>query len=155
MRFISILALIALALSCGGCASVTRGWTDQMQITSNPTEAQARTSLGQTCTTPCTLQVNRKDEFTVVISKPGYHSAEIPVTTRVAGAGAVGFAGNVLLGGVVGMGVDAVSGATLEHYPNPVAATLPPLKKGETPSVIRIAPPPPPAPRPDEGPPQS
>jgi hypothetical protein len=154
MRTISILALIALALSCGGCASVTRGWTEQMQITSNPSDAQARTSLGQTCTTPCTLQVNRKDEFSVTISKPGYHTAEVAVTTRLAGTGAVGFAGNVLLGGVVGMGVDAVSGATLEHYPNPVSATLPPLKKGETPSVIRIAPPPP-APRPEDGPPQS
>jgi hypothetical protein len=153
MRNISILALIALALSCGGCASVTRGWTEQMQITSNPADAQARTSLGQTCTTPCTLQVNRKDEFSVTISKPGYHSAEVAVTTRVAGAGVAGLAGNVLLGGVVGIGVDAVSGAALEHYPNPVVATLPPLKKGETPSVIRIAPPP--APRPDEGPPQS
>src|SRR5688572_29836520 len=120
MRNISILALIALALSCGGCASVTRGWTEQMQITSNPAEAQARTSLGQTCTTPCTLQVNRKDEFSVTISKPGYHSAEVAVTTRVAGAGVAGFAGNVLIGGVVGMGVDAVSGATLEHHPNPV-----------------------------------
>jgi hypothetical protein len=154
MRSISILALIALALSCGGCASVTRGWTEQIQITSNPSDAQARTSLAQTCTTPCTLQVNRKDEFTVTISKPGYHSAEVPVITRVAGAGVAGFAGNVLIGGVVGMGVDAVSGATLEHHPNPVSATLPPLKKGETPSVIRIAPPPP-QPRPEDGPPQS
>jgi len=154
MRTISILALIALALSCGGCASVTRGWTEQIQITSNPSDAQARTSLSQICTTPCTLQVNRKDEFTVTISKPGYHSTEIAVTTRIAGAGVAGIAGNVLLGGVVGIGVDAVSGATLEHYPNPVAATLVPLKKGEAPSVIRIAPPPP-APRPEDGPPQS
>ena len=154
MRNILTLALIALALSCGGCASVTRGWTEQMQITSNPADAQARTSLGQTCTTPCTLQVNRKDEFSVVISKPGYHSAEVAVTTRVAGAGVAGLAGNVLIGGVVGIGVDAVSGAALEHYPNPVAATLVPLKKGEAPSIIRISPPPP-APRPDEGPPQS
>jgi hypothetical protein len=123
--------------------------TNQVQINSSPPEAQARTSMGHVCTTPCTLQFNRKDEFSVLISKPGYHTAEIAVTTRVAGAGAAGFAGNVLVGGVVGMGVDAVSGATLEHYPNPVSAALVPLKKGEQPSVIKITPPNP-DPKPEE-----
>ena len=34
-----------------------------------------------------------------------------------------------LIGGVVGMGVDAATGSTLEHYPNPVLASLVPLKK--------------------------
>lgn len=150
-----VITLLLVAFTCSGCASVTRGWSEQVQITSNPAEAQARTSLGYACTTPCTLQVNRKDEFSVVLSKDGFHSAEVPVITRVAGAGVAGFAGNVVLGGVVGMGVDAVSGATLEHYPNPVSATLTPLKKGEKPSVIKITPPLP-DPKPEEvGPPQS
>jgi hypothetical protein len=112
MRTVFALALAALL---SGCASVTRGMTDQVQINSNPPEAQARTSMGHVCVTPCTLQFSRKDEFTVTFSKPGYHSAEIFVRTQLAGAGAAGFAGNVLLGGVVGMGVDAYSGATLEH----------------------------------------
>ncbi|MGO4571063.1 hypothetical protein [Microvirga sp. 2TAF3] len=49
------------------------------------------------------------------------------IQTRVAGAGAAGFAGNVLIGGIVGMGVDAATGSTLEHYPNPVTASLAPL----------------------------
>jgi hypothetical protein len=49
------------------------------------------------------------------------------VQTRVAGAGAACFAGNVLIGGVVGMGVDAATGSTLEHYPNPVTVSLVPL----------------------------
>ena len=49
------------------------------------------------------------------------------VGTRLASAGAVGFAGNVLVGGIVGMGVDAASGATLEHHPNPVVAVLQPV----------------------------
>lgn len=105
--------------------------------------------MNHVCTTPCTLQFNRKDEFSVLISKPGYHTAEVAVTTRLASAGAAGFAGNVLLGGIVGMGVDAASGATLEHYPNPVSAKLTPLKKGEQPSVIKITPPLP-DPKPEE-----
>jgi hypothetical protein len=87
-----------------------------------------RTSTGLTCpTTPCTLEVNRKSEFVATFSKQGYQSQNVMVQTRVAGAGAAGFAGNVLVGGVIGMGVDAATGSTLEHYPNPVTVSLAPL----------------------------
>jgi hypothetical protein len=135
-----IIAVVALALLAGACASITRGTTEQLQIHSNPPEAQARTSMGFVCVTPCTMQTNRKDEFTVTISKAGYHTAEIPVISRVGGGGAAGFAGNILIGGVVGMAADAATGATLEHYPNPVTVTLVPLKKGEQPTIIKIVP---------------
>ncbi len=81
----------------------------------------------------------------------------MPVRTRIATAGAAGFAGNVLVGGVVGMAVDAATGATLEHYPNPVVLKLVPLRKGEAPRVIEQVPPvaPPPPPTAETGPPQS
>ncbi len=96
--------------------------------------------MGHVCVTPCTLQFNRKDEFTVLFSKPGFHSVEIPVKTQLSGGGAAGFTGNVILGGLVGMAVDASTGATLEHFPNPVAATLTPLQRGEEVRIIRIEP---------------
>jgi hypothetical protein len=143
------IAVLGLALAVGGCATVTRGTTDQVQINSDPPEAQARTSMGFTCITPCTLQTGRKDEFTVIFTKPGYHTTEIPVRTQVAGSGAAGFAGNIILGGIVGMAADAATGAALEHYPNPVTTTLVPLKKGEPDTVIKIVPQPP-APKPEE-----
>jgi len=133
----------------GACATITRGTTTQVQLHSNPPEAQARTSMGFVCITPCTLQVNRKDEFTVIFTKPGYHTVEIPVKTQVAGAGAAGFAGNIILGGVVGMAADAATGATLEHFPNPVSVTLTARKKGEPDTVIKVTPEMP-APKPEE-----
>jgi hypothetical protein len=139
-----VVAFVALGLLVTGCASVTRGTTSQVQIVSEPPGAEARTSMGHTCVTPCTLQFNRKDEFTVTITKPGFHVAQIPVITRVAGSGAAGFAGNLVVGGVVGMGVDAVTGATLEHFPNPVSVTLQPVPKGQKPRTIEIVPTPPP-----------
>jgi hypothetical protein len=97
--------------------------------------------------------VQRKDEFSVSFAKPGYQPQTVPVTTRLAGGGAAGFAGNVLVGGIVGMGVDAASGATLEHWPNPVVATLQPVapvpqppgrrRKDGPPVVSQRRPPPP------------
>lgn len=53
----------------------------------------------------------------------------IEIKTKVVGAGAAGFAGNVLIGGVIGMGVDAATGAALDHYPNPAHIELVPLGK--------------------------
>jgi hypothetical protein len=152
MRWMAVLALAAM---CGGCASVTRGTTEQVQILSEPPGAEAHTSMGHVCTTPCTLQFNRKDEFIVTASQRGFHTAEMPVVTRVAGGGAAGFAGNILVGGVIGMAVDAASGATLEHYPNPVMLNLVPLRKGEAPRVLKQVPPLPVPPAPEANPPQS
>jgi len=143
------IVIVIVALTASACATITRGTTTQVQLHSNPPEAQARTSMGFVCVTPCTLQVNRKDEFTVIFTKPGYHTVEIPVKTQVAGAGAAGFAGNVLIGGVVGMAADAATGATLEHFPNPVSVPRPPRKKGEPDQVIKITPEMP-APKPEE-----
>lgn len=133
----SIVLLCSSALLLGGCATVTRGTTSQVQIDSDPPGAQVRTSLNHTCTAPCTIQVSRKDEFAVTFSLPGYRDERVDVKTQIAGAGAAGFAGNVIVGGVVGMGVDAVTGSTLEHVPNPVRAVLQPLPRPERPPAAR------------------
>ena len=68
--------------------------------------------------------MGRKDEFSVSIALGGYKEQTIEIKTRVAGAGAAGFVGNVVIGGVIGMGADAVTGATLEHFPNPLEVKL-------------------------------
>jgi len=57
-----------------------------------------------------------------------YDTQIIPLTKDISGSGGAGFAGNLLLGGVIGMGVDAATGAALDHKPNPVIVTLQPTK---------------------------
>jgi hypothetical protein len=57
-----------------------------------------------------------------------------------------GFAGNVIIGGVIGMGVDAVSGATLDHYPNPATIVLEPVDPENPATPVYQAPSPPPSP---------
>jgi hypothetical protein len=49
-----------------------------MQFESEPAGAEARTSLGQACRTPCTQTVTAS-EFTVSFSLPGYQSQSVPV----------------------------------------------------------------------------
>ena len=49
-----------------------------MQFESEPAGAEARTSLGQSCRTPCTLAVT-SSEFTVSFALPGYQGQTVPV----------------------------------------------------------------------------
>jgi hypothetical protein len=157
------IVVLAAAALCAGCASVTRGTSEQVSFDSTPSGAEVRTIVlsrcgdqpcrtgnaerdagptqmsaeptpGPSCVTPCTIAVARADKLLATFTKPGYRPQQIVVDTRVAGAGAVGFAGNVIVGGGVGMVVDAASGATLEHFPNPVVVTLAPA--GGTPPAI-------------------
>lgn len=123
------LSLIILAMSLGACSTVTRGTTSNVTFESEPAGASVKTSSGHVCQTPCIIEIPRKTEFVTTFSKEGYDEAYVPVKTRLAGAGAAGFAGNILVGGVIGMGVDAATGSTLEHYPNPVKVDLVETKK--------------------------
>jgi hypothetical protein len=134
MRSLGIALIGALLL--GGCASVTRGTTEQIPISSTPAGATVEvTGLENptVCVTPCVVQAKRSADITVSFQKEGYEPQVIPLTKDVGGTGAAGFAGNILLGGLVGMGVDAATGAAMDHHPNPVTVTLQP--------VARMAPP--------------
>ena len=132
--------LFLLVFGLSGCASVTRGVNEDVVIHYQPEDATVTTSLNHQCQmSPCTVQVSRKQPFTVRAAKPGYVTQVIEVKTKVAGAGAAGFAGNVIVGGVVGMGVDAATGATLDHVPNPVIINLVP-EDGNPPFEVKTIP---------------
>jgi hypothetical protein len=122
------LLMCLLAAGClSGCASVVRGTTDKVVVTSEPADATIRTSLGHSCpSSPCTVEVSRKSELTAHAEKAGYKPGSLYVGTKMSGEGAAGLAGNILIGVVSGVGVDAATGATLDHYPNPAHIVLAP-----------------------------
>lgn len=108
-----------------------------------PADSSIRTSLGHSCpASPCVVKVARKTPFTAFAERPGYHPTSIEIKTKVAMDGGAAFAGNVLIGGAIGMGVDAVSGATLDHYPNPAVLVLQPLDPSNPQTPVQVAPPP-------------
>lgn len=119
------LALVGVALSLPACATVTRGTSQTFTVESTPPGARVSTSNGFTCdATPCTFRVPRKDPFRATVSMDGYVTQDHEVTSEYAGEGAVGFAGNLLIGGVIGMAVDGTSGAMKDLTPNPLVVTL-------------------------------
>jgi hypothetical protein len=127
MRIVGIAALCAVV---GGCASVARGTTENISILSTPPGAEATVSgldVPTACMTPCSVVVKRNADISVAFQKEGYAPQTVQLTKEIQSTGAAGFAGNVLIGGLVGMGVDAYTGAATDHKPNPVAVTLEPI----------------------------
>ena len=111
-RALKLLLPAAALLLAQGCATVTRGTTVSWTVETDPVGAEVTLSSGETCLTPCTLRKRRKDPFEVTIVKPGYAPVTTQVLSGVSGAGAAGMAGNVLVGGIIGIGVDAATGAS-------------------------------------------
>ena len=122
MKLFTIFAISIFMLS--GCASISRGTTETFSIQTLPAGVSARLSNGLACTTPCTLTVKRKGTFTVTLEKAGYETVMTSVVSSRDGAGTAGMAGNLIVGGIVGIGVDAATGAMNSHTPNPLVVTM-------------------------------
>jgi hypothetical protein len=116
--------LIGGALALCGCATVVLGVTEPFHIVSSPAGARVQLSTGETCVTPCTLELPRSMEFQVRVSLPGYATQVLPVASRASVGGVVGFVGNGVIGGVVGAGEDLESGAMRSLAPNPLSVRL-------------------------------
>jgi hypothetical protein len=135
-----LLGVVALAAALGGCASVTRGTTENISISSTPSGAEATISgleVPTACVTPCAIVAKRNADITVSFAKEGFESEIVQLTKEVPATGAVGFAGNIVAGGLVGMGVDAVTGAAQDHKPNPVIVTLKPIRRMTPPGAVK------------------
>lgn len=114
-----------------------------MQFESEPAGAEARTSLGQSCRTPCTLAVT-SSEFTVSFSLPGYQPQTVPVRVVASADGSAPDAARLVPNPVF---VELQSGA-----PAPVAKKPAPAKKklkpAPRPGPTAMAPEPAPSPAP-------
>ena len=111
--------LAAAILAAGGCATVTRGSTEAETFTSKPAGAVVTTGLGKSCQTPCAMRIDRKESFWATF-KHGRDVRKVHVTVKSSSDGTAATAGNFIAGGIIGVAVDAGSGATLDHVPNPV-----------------------------------
>jgi len=90
-RFVFILACGLSLASCAGAPSWMQFDAPKpppvattMQLESEPAGAEARTSAGQGCRTPCSVAVSAA-EFTVTFSLPGYQPQTVPVRAVASG----------------------------------------------------------------------
>ena len=125
MNNIPVAVFLPIALLISGCATVTRGKNDVLEIMTLPPGATVRTTNGYSCaSTPCAIKMPRKSEFAVSLTRDECEPTEVNVTHKTSGSGGVALAGNVLAGGIIGLGIDAATGASQELVPNPINVTM-------------------------------
>ena len=127
-----------VAVSVGGCGSIMRGTDEPVAFISTPPGASVTTTKRYTCpSTPCSLQVDRSDEFDATFTLPGYQPQTVSVRKTFVTAGGTAMVGNVVAGGLIDLGVDAATGAAYDHTPNPVQVTLMPEREVKQPTRRR------------------
>lgn len=131
-QIIRLALIVSAALLSGGCASIVKGTTQAIPVSSNPTGADVKLDGNLVGQTPVTVQAKRKGDHLLTIEKAGYQSESVAITRSIGGA----VFGNIIAGGLVGWGVDAVSGAQYNLTPVTVNLTL----KENTPAAPLTAP---------------
>lgn len=114
------LCLIAVAVLATGCASIMHGTSQDVGISSSPTNAKVTVDKIAQGQTPVVAKLSRKDNHIVRLEMDGYAPAEMTLTRGVSGW----VWGNVVFGGLVGLAVDAVSGGLYKLTPEQLQGTL-------------------------------
>jgi hypothetical protein len=144
----ALVVLLGLAWGLSGCATLTKGTTQPIAISSEPAGADCTLSrrgqsLGKV-KTPGSITVKRDgDPINVTCSKDGYEEATAVMNSRVESA----IYGNLLVGGVIGVMVDASSGAS-NHYEASLAVPLTAMSAADLASAATRPRQPPPQPVP-------
>ena len=138
---IKVITALATALSLISCATVTKGTKFEVSVTSTPSNATAlfideeKKYKGESCITPCSVNINRQGRYITTISKAGFDDYKILVRPKLAADGVVGSAGNVAtIGavggiGIIGAGIDHATGAMRDLYPAKLDIVLQPQGK--------------------------
>jgi hypothetical protein len=120
-----ILAAVAVAIS--GCATITKGTTQAVAL-NTPGAVGAQCTLNSSAigtkvvTTPATITLDKSQEsITVLCKKECFQDGGTVIASNTETMAA----GNLLVGGVVGLGVDAVSGAMNKYNPDNQIAMVP------------------------------
>jgi hypothetical protein len=123
MKLLNLVAAAAFGVGLSGCATVMNGTNVDYRSESRPQGAMVKFSNSATCTTPCDLEMRRKEDTRADITLAGYDPTYVLVQSKLAGSAF----GNILLGGGVGAIVDGSNGASNRLYPRPLIVQLAPL----------------------------
>ena len=127
---ISILTTGILAFIMSSCATIIHGPTQKVNLNSQPNGATITIDGKEMGKTPKTLVLRRmgrekgvkskKQQYDVKIALDSYYPYEITIKREMDGW----FLGNLLFGGIIGIIVDASSGAMYKLTPDQVIAQL-------------------------------
>ena len=132
MNKVILIVGVAMSVSLAGCATVLNGTKTSYVTETKPGGAQVKFSNGTTCTTPCKLELRRKDDLRADLILPGHKSTYVLIQSKLNGS----TFGNILLGGGVGGIVDGANGASNRLYPSPLIVRL--AREGSTEGAVLL-----------------
>lgn len=122
-----LMAIVGLALASSACATIISGTTQDLYVDTDPKGASCKidrqgATVGMVNPTPGKATVPRhKDNIIVSCALDGYQQSNEVLASSFSGA----TFGNLLLGGIVGVVIDASSGAN-NQYPERIVVVMTP-----------------------------
>lgn len=142
--------LVGCVVLLPGCATLVNGTNQTVTVSTTPPGASCTLDrmgerVGAIGSTPGSLRIDKsKHDLSVTCSKEGYQTAS---TTQSASFNGATF-GNLIAGGIIGIVVDASSGANFSYPPDirmdlpPLAARSAPIAGVQSPAPAETVPPP-------------
>ena len=121
--FKSILLLSVLLLS--SCATIISGSRQNVEITSEPISAKVYINEIEIGQTPVQKNLKRNQEYQLTLKLDGYKTYETKLEKKFN----VWYIGNVLIGGIIGLVIDPITGAMHKLKPEEIDGNL---KSGTT-----------------------
>ncbi|MGC4129404.1 MAG: PEGA domain-containing protein [Bergeyella sp.] len=113
--------ILITSLSMTSCATILTGSKDSITFNSQPEGAKVVFQGTEKCVTPCTTEIQRSlGKRSVEIKKEGYETKELKLEKTFNPVTLV----NILLGGVIGIGIDLGTGSFLKYDPKVYNAEL-------------------------------
>ena len=122
MRLLQALLSLSLFIVLSGCATIMNGTTQDIEIRTDPSNADILVDRRQHFRSPAIVTMKRKDDHTVEISRQGYQKERV----EIKGDMSLAVAGDFLAGGFIGYGIDAATGAQRRLVPEIVDVRLRP-----------------------------
>lgn len=117
--------ILAAYTLLSGCATIVHlGGNEELNVSSEPAGAKVVIDGTERGLTPLATKVERKKDHAVVLTKEGFEENQSRVESHLSWW----VAGNVILGGLVGILVDVLSGGGYTIEPDAVAVTLKPIE---------------------------
>lgn len=113
-------AIVAASVITCGCATIIHGTRQDVGIASTPSGASVAVNNSPVGKTPVVASLRRKDNHIIRIELDGYLPFETTLTRKASGW----VWGNLALGGLIGLAVDAISGGLYKLTPEQVTAEL-------------------------------
>jgi hypothetical protein len=118
----SLALALALWLPLVSCASIITGSSDDVTVNSSPQGALFTTNTAHSGTTPTKITIPDDVELQVHYSLAGYQDADASLDARMS----AWLFGNILIGGLIGIAIDLITGNYKTHN-SEVTATLRPV----------------------------